>query len=70
MSYIEDIEGEDWEIEKLLEIMAQESMIYEEAVQEMKKAEKVFFTLEEELAEEIENEEVWWTVIPGKEEEK
>jgi len=68
MSYIEDIEGENWEIEKLLEIMAKESIIYEEAVQEMKKAEEEYYTLEEELAEEIENEEVWWTVIPGKEE--
>ena len=70
MSYIEDMEATPKEEEMLLEILAKELAISVEPVEEMKRAEEVVFPLEQELAEEIEEEEVWWTVIPSKEEEE
>ena len=70
MSYIEDMEATPEEEEMLLEILAKELAISVEPVEEMRRAEEVVFPLEQELAEEIEEEEVWWTVIPSKEEEE
>jgi len=69
MSYIEDMEAAPEEEEMLLEILVKELAISVEPVEEMRRAEEVVFPLEQELIEEIESEEVWWTVIPGKEEE-